>query len=80
MGLELRAFTLSHSTSPIFVKVYFRDRILQNYLPRLTSNHDAPDLCLLSSWDYRCEPLVTMIVQRSSNFPSEARHGAGGVA
>jgi hypothetical protein len=23
LGLELRAFTLSHSTSPIFVKVFF---------------------------------------------------------
>jgi hypothetical protein len=26
-----------------------------NYLPRLTSNHDPPDLCLLSDWDYRHE-------------------------
>jgi hypothetical protein len=25
------------------------------YLPGLTSNHDPPDLCLLSSLDYRCE-------------------------
>jgi hypothetical protein len=28
----------------------------QNYLPRLALNWDPPDLCLLSSWDYRCEP------------------------
>jgi hypothetical protein len=27
-----------------------------NFLPGLASNHDPPDLCLLSSEDYRCEP------------------------
>jgi hypothetical protein len=27
-------------------------------LPGLASNHDPPDLCLLSSQDYRREPLV----------------------
>jgi hypothetical protein len=27
-----------------------------NYLPGLASNCDPPDLCLLSSWDYRYEP------------------------
>jgi hypothetical protein len=30
----------------------------KNYLPGLASNHDPSDLCLLSSWDYRREPLV----------------------
>jgi hypothetical protein len=29
---------------------------LTNYLPGLALNHDPPDLCLLSSWDYRCGP------------------------
>jgi hypothetical protein len=29
-----------------------------NYLPSLASNLDPPDLCLLSSLDYRCEPPV----------------------
>jgi hypothetical protein len=29
-----------------------------NYLPRLASNYDPPDLCLMSSYDFRCEPPV----------------------
>jgi hypothetical protein len=37
VGLELRAFTLSLSTIPIFV------------MGGLVLNHDPPDLCLLSS-------------------------------
>jgi hypothetical protein len=40
LGLELRAYTLSHSTSPF---------VLGNYLPWLASNHDPPDLCLLNT-------------------------------
>jgi hypothetical protein len=47
LGLELRAFTLSHSTSPIVGGGYKQG--LTNYLPRLVSNHNPPDLCLLSS-------------------------------
>jgi hypothetical protein len=35
-----------------------------NYLPRLALNRDPPGLCLLSSWDYRCEPL-----EPCSQFP-----------
>jgi hypothetical protein len=46
---------LSHSTSPIFVKSFLRKGLL-NYLPRLASNLDPPDLCFLSSWNYRREP------------------------
>jgi hypothetical protein len=37
----------------LFFKIGFA-----NYLPRLASNLNPPDLCLLSSWDYRGEPLV----------------------
>jgi hypothetical protein len=57
LGLELRAFTLTHSTSPIFVMVFSRWGLV-NYLPRLALNHKPRDLYLLSSWDYRYEPLV----------------------
>jgi hypothetical protein len=41
LGFELRAYTMSHSTSP-----------------GLASNHNPSYLCLLTSWDYRCEPLA----------------------
>jgi hypothetical protein len=33
-----------------------------NYLPGLASNHNPPDLCLLSSWDYRREPLAPSFI------------------
>jgi hypothetical protein len=46
-GLEFRAFTLSHSTSP-FCDGFFEIES-QNYLPRLAWNCDLPDLGLLSS-------------------------------
>jgi hypothetical protein len=49
LGLELKAFTLSHSNSPIFVMGFFEIGSLANYLPRLASNCDLPNLCLLSS-------------------------------
>jgi hypothetical protein len=46
LGLELRTFTLSHSTSPFLWKV-FQDRVSWKYLPRPASNRYPPDL---SSW------------------------------
>jgi hypothetical protein len=48
LGFELRAYLLSHSTSPFLVG-YFRDRVSPSICPGLASNHDPPDLCLLSS-------------------------------
>jgi hypothetical protein len=32
--------------------------VFLNYLPWLSWNLDPPDVCLLSSWDYRSEPSV----------------------
>jgi hypothetical protein len=29
---------------------------LTNFLLKRASNHDLPSLCLLSSWNYKCEP------------------------
>jgi hypothetical protein len=53
----LRAYNLSHSTSPFLCVWYFRDRLLQTICPGLALYCD-PELCFLSSWDYRCEPLA----------------------
>jgi hypothetical protein len=39
LELEFRAYTLSHSTSPIFVMSVFK---IVNYLPWLALNHDHP--------------------------------------
>jgi hypothetical protein len=49
LGLELRAYTLSHSTSPFFVMDFFREKVSRNYLLGLALNRDSPDLYLLSS-------------------------------
>jgi hypothetical protein len=46
LGFEFIAYALSHSTSPFFCDGFFQARIC---LPGLTSNHDPPDLYLLSS-------------------------------
>jgi hypothetical protein len=63
LGFEPRVYTLSHSTS-LFCEGYFLRQGLKNYLPGLALNLDPPDLCLLSSWDYRREPPAP-----SSTFP-----------
>jgi hypothetical protein len=54
LGFELKVYTLSHSTSPFSCFFFFS--FFENYLPRLALNCNPPDLCLLSSWDYKCEP------------------------
>jgi hypothetical protein len=66
LEFEFRSCTLSHSTSPFFVMVFclfvclfvFEIGSFRTILLRLASNFDLPDLCLLSSWDYRHEPLA----------------------
>jgi hypothetical protein len=44
-----------------------------NYLHGQTSNRDPPDLCILSSWDYRHEPPV-------SNYALFLRQGVANFA
>jgi hypothetical protein len=53
---QLGTYALNHSTS-LFGMGFF-DMGLVNYLPRLALNYDSPDLCLLSSYDYRHVPPV----------------------
>jgi hypothetical protein len=49
LGFELRAYTLSHSTSPVLCG-YFQDMDLQTICPGWQQlNHNPPDICLLSS-------------------------------
>jgi hypothetical protein len=57
---ELRPYTFPYSTRPLFFNdgIFFWDRVLQSIGPRLASNLNPPDLCLLSSYDYRREPLI----------------------
>jgi hypothetical protein len=49
LAFELRAYTLSQSTSSFLVIGFFKKRFCELYLPRLASNHDPPDLCFWSS-------------------------------
>jgi hypothetical protein len=48
LEFELRAYTLSHSTSPFFVTGFFEIGSCELFA-LAGSNHDPPDLCLLSS-------------------------------
>jgi hypothetical protein len=42
-----------HTMTGLFVEIG-----LINFLPGLASNHSPSDFYFLSSWDYRCEPLL----------------------
>jgi hypothetical protein len=48
LGLELRAYTLSHSTSPFFTVGFFEIGSLKLFA-WADLNLDPPDLCLLSN-------------------------------
>jgi hypothetical protein len=48
-GLKSEPTTLNHSSSPFLFWVFFEIRL------GLASNRNPPDLCLLSSWDFRRE-------------------------
>jgi hypothetical protein len=62
LGFELRAYTLSHSTSPFFVMgFFFQDRVLQPICQELASHLNPPDLCLLISEDYSCDSFFNLL-------------------
>jgi Na+/proline symporter len=48
LGFELRAYTLSHSTSPFFVMGFFEIGSCELY-PQAGFSHNLPDLFLLCS-------------------------------
>jgi hypothetical protein len=48
LGLELRAFTVSPSSSPVFVKGFSRYGLKELFDQSISELH-PPDLCLLSS-------------------------------
>jgi hypothetical protein len=47
----------------LFIWRVFQDRILWVIFLWLVSNHNPPDIHVLSSWDYRHEPLVLSYIQ-----------------
>jgi hypothetical protein len=38
----------------------FWNRVSRSICPGLALNHDFPDLCLLSNYDYRHEPVLAL--------------------
>jgi hypothetical protein len=61
-GLHLEPFI----STPFIVLRFFQGKFLRNYLPGLTLSLYPPDLCPVSSWNYRCESLTPGTV--SVNF------------
>jgi hypothetical protein len=52
----------------------FSDRVSQTVCEfGLALNHIPPDLCLLSSWDYRCEPLAPGLTQSFKTKETDAK-------
>jgi hypothetical protein len=50
-----------HSPPSLFVMDFFQDRVSGTICLGLVLKWNSPDLCLLQSWDYRCEPPVPSI-------------------
>jgi hypothetical protein len=48
LGLELRVYTLSHSTSPFLCWIFFEIRSWRTVCPGWLLNPSPPDLCFLS--------------------------------
>jgi hypothetical protein len=57
MGFLQSRNSTTQATCPVPCDGFFKIGPV-NYLPRLASNLDTPDLCLLSIYDYRHEPLA----------------------
>jgi hypothetical protein len=56
---DLNPGAIPWATPPfLFCDGFFEDRFSWTIYLWLALNHDPPDLCFLSSQDYRCEPLL----------------------
>jgi hypothetical protein len=50
---------------------------LAHFLPKLASNHGAPDLCLPHGWDYKCAPNACLHARLKMTKPNQGPFGTG---